>query len=75
MKLRVIVAFNRKAGTFFVHGPKGWTKEKERATIYTDSEMARRSLENVKATAPIGTRAHLLPQSVLREMRAEYDHR
>lgn len=66
---RVIVAFNRQAKSLLVHGPKGWTKEKERATLYTDLEMARRSLEEARPKAPEGMRVRLMPHSVLFDMR------
>lgn len=66
---RVIVALNRRTKTLFVHGPKGWTKEAERATLYTDRVLARRSMEQVKATAPEGLRVRVIPHSILFDMR------
>lgn len=66
---RVIVAFNRTDKILLVHGPKGWTREKERATLYTDLDLARRSLEESKAEAPSGMRVRLVPHSVLFDMR------
>lgn len=66
---RVIVAFNRKARILLVHGPKGWTKEKERATLYNDPDLARRSMEEAGPKAPEGMRVRLMPHSVLLDMR------
>lgn len=66
---RVIVAFSRQAKTLLVHGPKGWTHEKERATLYIDLHLARRAMEGARLKAPEGMRVGLMPHSVLFDMR------